>query len=167
MADSISSQQPESVEAPSAQEPVVKLFILAAMCLGFGIWMIYDHYIEGNYPYAAYKSVDNLGEVFGYLSNHYGPFILIPLGLIPFIKGGRLMRRKLIADGAGIGYEGKDSIAWNDVKEVDARQLGPKGLLTVVANDGRTLKLDSYLLQNFRAVVALLEKKVPAEKIVR
>jgi len=155
---------PDRIECPAARDASVKMFIFAAMMIGFAAYTIYDHYILGNY---AKPDPYELNPYLKYLFNHYVPFVLIPPGLVALVYGIVLLRRKLVADAEGIGYAGKDRIAWSDVTKIDATVLARKRILYLYhGQDGKTT-LDEYYLQNFRDLVAFLDRHVPAERIVR
>ena len=146
------------VEAPAAKDPMVRRLIVAAMLLGFALYTIYDHYIQGNYQDGADFNVH-----WKYLFNHFLPYVIIPPGLAFLIHAGR----KIVADAAGIGLAGKAQIAWADISQVDARPLAAKGWLILHYGQTRQLKLDSYAYKNFRELVAFVERHVPAERIIR
>ncbi len=147
------------VECPAAKDPAVRLFILAAMCLGFGIWAIYDHYVLGKYPYPQHYE---LNPYLYYLFNHYIPYVLIPLGTFVLVWGIRFLHRRLVADAEGIGYVGSEKIRWDEIKELDASLLKTKQILCLRHGEGRTLILDAWKLENFRDLVAMIETRVPA-----
>jgi hypothetical protein len=81
--------------------------------------------------------------------------------------------RRLVADEKGIGFAGKEQIAWDRITRIDAALLASKGLLTLHYGQAgqdkaeKTLKLDSYGFRNFRDLAAFAERYVPAEKIQR
>lgn len=160
MNDTPTPAEVDSILCPAAKDPAVRWFIFAAMLIGYGFYTIYDHYIQGNYPYPdPYK----LNPYLTYLFNHYNPYVLIPPGLIAMVMSIRYLRRKLIADGEGIGYAGTDRIPWNEIRNVDASKLQSKGILYLRHGGGKTLKLASWKLQNFRDLVAFVERHVPPE----
>lgn len=158
MNDQLQNPEVTRVECPSARDPAVRLFIFAAMMLGFGIYTIYDHYIQGNYtrpePYS-------LNPYLKYLFNHYTPYLLVPIGLIAVILAIRHLLRKLTADQTGIGF-GTERIAWNRIDRLDASKLKDKGML-YLHYGAETLTLHSWKLQNFRQLVAFVEKNVSQE----
>ena len=161
MTDEPNSQEtPASVECPAAKDPAVRLFILAAMMIGFGAYCFIDHYVRHMYQYPVpYK----LNPYLTYLFNHYGPFVLIPLGLLAVLWGVLFLRRRLVADEEGIGYAGRQKISWSAVKSLDSAKLESKGILSITYDTGageRTLVLDSWKLQNFRELVRLVESKL-------
>jgi len=149
----------DRVECPATKDPAVRLFIVAAMLIGFGGYTVYDHYILGNYPY---PQPYELNPCLKYLFNHYIPFLLIPPGLVALIWGLRFLIRRLVADAEGIGYSGGQKVLWGDVKELDASLLKTKQILCLRYGEGRKLILDAWKLENFRDLVALIETRVPA-----
>ena len=162
MTDQTPSQSPAaSVECPAAKDPAVRLFILAAMLIGSGIYCFVDHYVRGKYPYLDSPT---LNERAGYLFNHYGPFVLIPPGLLFLVWGIVALRRRLVADEQGIGYVGKPKIPWSAITTVDSSKLADKDILIIghtLEERPAVLKLKGWKLKNFRDMVALIESKAP------
>ena len=160
MTDQTPSQSPPaSVECPAAKDSAVRMFIFAALLIGFGIYCFADHYIWGNYKY---PDPFKLNPYLGYLLNHYGPFVFLPPGLLLLVWGIVAMRRRLVADEQGIGYVGKPKIPWSAITTVDSSKLADKGVLLIgytLEERPAVLKLDSWKLQNFRDLVALIESK--------
>lgn len=152
----------DAVEAAPSKDPAVRQFAIAAMLIGFGLYTVYDHYILGNF-----QDGPDINTHWKYLFNHYLPYLLLPAGSIALGIGIRGLRRRLLANNTGIGYKGGQLIAWNDIQQVDARLLPSKGYITIVHGQGRKFKIDSYCFQNVKAVVAYIERQVPADKIVR
>ncbi len=165
MAEQVQNEEvPTSVECPAAREPAVRLFIVAGILIGFGLWCFVDVHVRGKYPW---KEDANTSEVFSYWFNQGGAFVFPLLGLIPLGLAAASLRRKLVADEEGIGYVGKEQIAWSAIRSLDAAKLADKGILRLDYEAGggqKTLKLCNWKLQNFRALVLLVEKKVPAAK---
>jgi hypothetical protein len=153
------TQPGDRVECRATKDPAVRLFIVAAMLIGFGTYTVLDHYVWGNYPYPKPYS---LNPYLKYLFNHYVPCVLIPLGTLALVWGVRFLCRRLIADAEGIGYAGGVKILWTDVKELDASTLKSKQILCLRHGDGRRLVLDAWKLENFRDLVAMVEAHVPA-----
>ena len=87
--------------------------------------------------------------------------LFVPVGLILFGMGVAYLKRRLIADETGIGYAGKEKIAWNAITELDSEKLKSKGILYLRYGSGKSLTLDSWKLTNFRDLVTLIENKVP------
>jgi len=141
----------------------VRWFIFAAIMVGFGLYTIHDHYVQGNYakpqPYA-------LNAHLKYLFNHYVPYLVIPIGLIAAGLGIRHLTRRLVADEEGIGYIGEDRVPWSQIAKVDATALR-KGFLHLHHGQDGKLTLDSWKLRNFKDLVSLIERSVPADRIVR
>ncbi len=158
MNDTQQTTPTDRLECRAAKDPPVRLFIGAAMALGFGAWMTYDHYVLGKYPSA---DPSDLNKYASYLFNHYGPFLLVPLGLVLAAWGVVALRRVLVADGEGIGYRGKTTRPWADIASVDASRLQTKGILVLQFRDSGRLVLDSWKLTNFRDLVAFVEAHLP------
>ncbi len=162
MTDEANSQEiPTSVECRATKDPAVRLFILAAMMIGIGVWCLLDMH---KYPYKSIS--EDLNGFFTHVFNHYSPIVLLPLGLLAGLKAVMGLRRRLVADGEGIGYVGRQKISWSAVKSLDSAKLASKGILDVTYDTGageRTLVLDSWRLQNFRDLVRLVESKLPPD----
>ena len=148
------------VECRAAKDPAVRLFIIAAMLIGVGLWCLTD-WRERPEAWDA----RHINEVSGYLLNNWGPFLFLPGGLVVVYWAIRFLRRVLIADGEGVGYAGKDRISWDKIEKVDATEL-PQGFLRIEHDGGEVLTLDSWKLQNFRDLVAFLETRVPKDRQV-
>jgi hypothetical protein len=152
----------ERVECPPARDPAVRLFIFAGMLMAFGLWCYYEAFVLGKYKLPPKPGVNDL---FGYYLNHWGTVILPLGGLVPLALGIRFLRRVLVADGEGIRYAGSPAVAWKDVKRLDATDLAGKGILRLDCGRTKPLVLDSWKLQNFKALVAFVEQHVPADSI--
>jgi hypothetical protein len=168
MSENAGDQPVTRVECRASNDPFVRKLIVIAMILGGAAWMIEDHYVAGNY----WKR-DDFNDNLSFLFNHYLPYVLVPLGLLLLVRALLEHGRRLVADEKGIGFAGKQPIAWDRIARIDAALLASKGLLILhYVQEGqdkieKTLKLDSYNFRNFRDVVALVERRVPAEKIHR
>ena len=154
---------PEQVVCPASKEPAVRRFIIAAIFAGFGLWCVMDWH-NPKYRRPEDWSFKNINRVAGHVLTHYGPFVLIPAGLVVAAWAALRLRRKMLADGEGIGYAGAEKIAWGQITKLDASRLASKGIVVLHYGQDGALKLDSYFLQNFRDLVALVERKVPADK---
>lgn len=153
-------QAPDRVECPAVFN--VRIFIIAAVLTGFGLYCAWDAFLakddQGN---PKYSREEDPGK---YYFNVYGAG-LVPIGVVVAVWGVWMHRRKLIADSDGIGYVGKPKIAWDQVQRLVTRG---KGLLDVhYSRDGNPglLKLDSFKLQNFRDLVAMIETKTPEAQV--
>lgn len=164
MSEAANSQEvPSRVECPAKKDPAVRWFIMAGMLLVFGVYCFIDHFIRGKYPYAD-PSAD-LNAYLKYVFNHYGAIVFNAAGLVLLVLGVAALRRRLIADQEGIGYVGKEKLPWSAFTGIDSADLADKGILRLgYAAGGKTetLVLDSWKLQNFRDLIALVEAKVPA-----
>jgi len=152
----------DRVECPPAKDPAVRMFIFAGMLLAFGLWCFYDSFIQGAYPY---PEDGNLNEVAKFYFNRVGGIVLPIAGLIPLALALRHLKRKLVATAEGIGYEPGPQLAWGDVTRLDATDLPDKGVLRLEHGAGKPMTLDSWKLQNFKALVALVEQHVPPDTI--
>jgi hypothetical protein len=138
--------------------------ILAAMLLGMGLWC----YSARNDPDSRAPDtwdLKNINQVLKHVMNHYGAYALLPAGVAMLLWMAWRLRKRLLADESGIGYAGGPKIAWSQVDKLDARKLQSKGIVVLYAA-GRRLVLDSYYLTNFRELMSLVERQVPAEKQV-
>ena len=149
-----------SVECRAASDHAVRLFVLTAMPLAFGIWCLTDQ----RKPPEAWDMA-NINDAAAYLLNNWGPLVFFPVGLVLLYFAVRYIRRVLVADQEGIGYVGKDKILWEQVTKLDATAL--KKEILVLEAEQRALKLDGYKLRSFRDLVVLIEKNVPQEKWIR
>ncbi len=162
MADEL-VQHEARVVCGASKDPAIRLFIVAGMLLGFGVWCLRDGM---GLKRPTDWSLANVNEVAKYVMNVYGPYLFIPLGVIIALWAVVFLRRVLIADGAGIGYQGKGRLAWSDVDRLDATELKTKGVLYLEHGKGERMTVDSWKLQNFRDLVIMIEKHVPPEKRV-
>lgn len=149
---------PQSVTCPTATDPIIRRVIMVLICLGFGVYSIYElaagHYQE---PGQEATRMFTIGCA----------VILTPVGLFLLVTLFKMMTAKFEADQQGLGPAGKPKVAWSQVTKLIQRG---KGLLNVEYNvDGEpgVLKLDSWKLQNFDQLVQLIDAKtegVPVEK---
>ena len=153
---------PEKIECRSTKDPAIRVFIIAAMFLGFGGYCFMDTHILGKYPYAPF-SMENLNKWSSWVLNYCGPFVFIPAGMIFLIVGILFVRRRLVADQDGIGYVGKTKLKWGDVSQLDAKRLKSKGIIAL-DHEGGKLVLDSYKLTDFKNLLKLIEQKIPQDK---
>jgi hypothetical protein len=162
MSETTDMPQPERIECPPARDPAVRLFIMAGMLLLFGLWCFYDAFIAGNYPKPTDNDINDLAK---HYFNHVGGIALPLAGLVPLVLGLRFLKRILIADAETIRVPGAPTVAWKDVKRLDATDLAGKGILRLEYGKDKPLVLDSWKLQNFKNLVAFVEHHVPAEAI--
>jgi hypothetical protein len=160
MTDSSASGAATSVECRSAGDPFVRMLLLGVVLLAWGAWSGYDAFYkldkQGNRAFSMEKNASH------YLFNAGMSMILPPVSLVVLAWAFRIRRRRLLADGEGLGYVGKEKIAWSRLKRLSP---GGKGLLDVYY-DGpggnlRRLRLDSWMLKNFNELVAFIEAKAP------
>ena len=67
------------------------------------------------------------------------------------------------ADDAGVGYVGREKIAWADVIEMDLSKFKAKEIMVLKAGD-TSITLDGWKLQNFRDLIAKVEAALPDVK---
>jgi hypothetical protein len=150
------------VECKAAKDPVVRLFILAAMLIGFGVYC----YVTRTEPTG--KSITK--DLNGWLSwamGEYLPFACIPPGVLVAVAAVLAAKKRLVADAQGIGYLGQEQIAWSAITAVDAARLQTKGLLFIHYGQGKTLRLCDWKLTDFKPMVAFLEAHLPAGVAVK
>ena len=143
------------VTCPPEKDLAIRIFIFAAIMIGFAVWCYMD---RRELPEAW--TLEHINDAAAYLLNNWGPVVLVPIGIIAAVVGFKHLSLTLEADENGIGYVGKEKIAWTDIVEVDASQLKSKGLILVNAGE-KKLKLRSGDMENFRELAALIEKSIP------
>ena len=148
------------VECTAAKDPAVRLFILAAMLMGFGAWCLTDMR-----PRPETWDLKHVNEIAAYLLNNWGPLLLVPGGMFVLARAILYLRRKLVATDEGIGYDGKEQVAWSRIHRLDATDLADKGMLRLEYGAAKPLTLDAWKLNNFKAMVAFVEARVPPEAI--
>jgi len=146
----------DRVECRAAKDPAVRLFIGAAMGIAFGAYCWWDAE-----PRPPAWDLSHINQVASYLLHVAGPWVFGIPGLLAGIWGVVFLRRVLVADAEGIGYAGKERVAWGEVTNLDACDLKKKGILYLEYGDGAVLKLDAWKLQNFKGLVAFVEAHVP------
>jgi len=158
MNENLQTSQPQRVECSAAKDPVVRLFIVAAMFIAFAVYC----FVDKEEPPAAWD-FKHINEAASYALHAYGPYVFVPPGVVFAVWAVVFLRRRLVADVEGIGYAGKEKIPWGDIEALDGTKLKNKGILYLHHGRGRKLTLDSWKLKNFRELVAFVEKHVPAE----
>jgi hypothetical protein len=152
-------KSPAEVECPAANDPGVRMFIVAAMCIAFAVWC----FMDPNKQQPKYWDMDHATDVARYVTNAIMPYVLAPIGVLLVIWGIVYMGRRLIADDEGIGYDGKQKIRWNEFKKMDASKL-KKGLLYLYYGpDEKKLTLDSWKLKNYKPLIEFVESHLPRE----
>jgi len=151
---------PSRIEAKPATDPLVRLLAAMAMFLGFAIYCA----VDAEDPPAAWD-LQHINEASSYALHVGGPFVFGIIGLVLAGMAIRFVRRRLVADETGLGYLGREKIAWDAITEIDAKTLQSKGILKLRHHPDKTLTLDSWKLTNFRELVALVERKVPADRM--
>jgi hypothetical protein len=152
-------ESPVRVECPASNDPGIRMFIVAAMFIGFAIWC----FLDPNKAIPKDWDMAHANDVARYVTNAVMPFVLAPIGLLLIIWGMVYMSRKLIADDDGIGYARKQKIRWQEFKAMDASKL-KKGLLYLYhgPND-KKLTLDSWKLKNYKPLIEFVESHLPRE----
>ncbi len=156
-AEQIAPDVPDSVTCPATKDPFVRIFIVAGLLIAMAIWCLTD---QRETP--DVWTLKNINKIAAYLLNNIGPYVFFPVGALFLIKGVLMMRRVLVADAEGIAYVGKQKIAWSDVTSLDASDFDKKGILRLkhsIGGSEATMVLDGWKLQNFKALVQLVEAK--------
>ncbi|HNX26833.1 MAG TPA: hypothetical protein PKK48_05435 [Phycisphaerae bacterium] len=148
------------VECSAAKDPLIRSFAMAAILIGTGIWCWLD---SAKYPAPQAWDFKHINETSSYLFNHYLPYVVWPIGAIIAVMGLISSKLKLIADEDGIGYRGKTRCRWENIDALDATELKSKGWI-YLETGGKKIKLDSWKLTNFKALIEIIEKNLPAEK---
>jgi len=155
------SQPAERIECPATREGAVRMFILAGLLAAVAIWCVLDW---GKFPKPDEPlGFPNFNKYAGFWFNHYGPFVLVPLAGLAFLRGRKLLRRVLVADSAGIGYAGGPQIAWSSVTLLDTSVFAEKQILYLVHDNGKRFTLDALAFKRFKELVAFVEAHVPPE----
>ncbi len=163
--DTEAGQAKSRVECPPAKDPGVRLLIAAGLLLAMGIYCIID-IARGEYGYV--HPSENLNKFGSWLFNFAGQFVFTIPGLIAMVWAYLYFKhRTCVADEQGLHYAyfKKEPVAWSEIEKIDASKLKADRILVVHAKDGREVKLDSWKLENFKALVVFIEQHVPAEKI--
>ncbi len=156
------SNAPTQVTCPAAKDPAVRMFIVAGMTLAGALWCIWDAFILGHYPYAPLS--EDVNKFAGWAFNHFLPVVLLPVSIVFGVWGFVFLKRVLVADSEGIGYKGKTKYSWDDVTKLDASDLAEKKILRLhVKGRSKPLVLDSWKLENFVNLVAVVEDNVPED----
>ncbi|NQU76385.1 MAG: hypothetical protein HQ546_08755 [Planctomycetes bacterium] len=156
--NTVPDEKPKRVTCPAALDPCIRLLLVGAVALGFGLYCAHDVLIakdaEGKPKYSPEK------DIWKYRFNVAGIF-LVPVGAVLMGYGAIMLRRRVLADQDGIGYQGKPKVGWDRVTKLE---MGKKGLLYLHYEDAgkaKVMKLDSLKLRNFSALVTLIEARCP------
>lgn len=146
------AQTGEKLVCPANPEPAVKKFIMAGLLLAWALYCAYDLYWHAN----PLKPGDEHYEF-----TYYTMLPAFPLAVVPLVWGILQLRRKLVADGEGLGFSQGNKVRWDSITRLEP--LGKGQLEVHYTQDGRdgTLKLDSYFIKNFNELVRMIEAKRP------
>ena len=152
------------IECKSTRDPLLRLGFLVAMLVGFGLWCVYEMNLIDGAPKYSYKSMsDDFNTWATWAFNFYGQFVFTGLGLLLAWKALKFKNQVLTADDAGVGYVGREKIAWADVIEMDLSKFKAKEIMVLKAGD-TSITLDGWKLQNFRDLIAKVEAALPDVK---
>ena len=160
MNDKTEGPRTTRVICPSVRDLVVRPLILAVGLVGFGIWCAFDQQ-----EYAPFDK--DMNTWLTWAMNYYGQFAFTALGMIPLYFAVRAMRRRLVADETGVGFQGKETVAWSSVTGLDASELKGKQILYLLHGQGQRYTLDGFDLRNFAELVAFVEDHVPQAAAVK
>lgn len=164
MNDSASESTGDRVECRASKDSAVRLFIGAAALVGVGIWCFVEAYILKKYPAPEAWNIENINPAVTYALNYFGPFLLIPLGILLAVLAIRTLKRFIVADRDGLVVNGKPKIAWSEFTGIDASLLDSKGVLILKrGGDQPGVKLDRYHYRDFRDAVAFIEDRVKVD----
>ncbi|MCY2931200.1 MAG: hypothetical protein NTV86_17270 [Planctomycetota bacterium] len=162
MTETPTQTNPDRIECKATKDPIVRLFILAAMLIGFGLYCFMTR--EGTYTAPG----KDLNKFLSWAMGEYGPFVCIPPGVLVAMAAFLAARKRLVADAQGIGFAGGEKIAWSAITAVDAGLLQSKGLLFIHATgQAKPLRLCDWKLTDFKPMVAFLEAHLPAGVTVK
>lgn len=150
----------DRVECSAAKDPLIRTYAIAAILIGAGIWCWLD---KNKYPAPEAWDFKHINEASSYVFNHYLPYVVWPIGVVILAMAAAASKRKLVADADGIGYAGKTKCKWADITSLDATELKSKGWI-YLETSGKKMKLDGWKLTNFKALVEIIEKNLPADK---
>ena len=154
MNDANESSNVTRVVCPAVLDLAIRPLVLAVALIAFGIWCAMDQQ-----PHKPFD--DDMNSWLTWAMNFYGQFAFPAIGLIPLYFGVRVLRRKMVADEQGVGFEGKEKIAWSAVTGLDASELKSKQILVLIHSQGQRYTLDGFDLRNFRQLVDFIEARVP------
>ncbi|MFP4107334.1 MAG: hypothetical protein ACLFVU_14785 [Phycisphaerae bacterium] len=154
-----SSGSSERVVCPASKDTAVRLFIGAGILIGFAIYCFVDAVPK---PETMAWNGGDINATLEWILHAYGPWVFTPPGILLIVLAILSLRKKLIADEEGIGYEGRKRYAWDDFTAVDATELKTKDILVLKAGSDDQLVLDGYKLTNFKQLVAYVETHLPA-----
>lgn len=151
----------DQVQCPADRDPAVRLFIGAGLCLGFAIWCLFEKHAYD--PPEAW-TMKHINDAAGYVMNHFGPWLFIPVAAFLSLLAVRALRRLVVADAEGISINRKGRLPWSDFTGVDASALQSKGRLALIGRDGSRVVLDQYQYKNFKALVELIEQHLGSQQ---
>jgi hypothetical protein len=132
------------------------LGIAVALVLGFGLYSVYE-LATGEYDRAA--------QVESWYFTVACAAVLTPVGLVLLVMLIGRSRRRLVADGEGIGYAGRRKVGWEEITRLVIRG---KGLVDVHYGGGDregVLTLDSYYLKSYDALMAFVDARTEGRPV--
>ena len=149
----------KSVECRVPKATINRMLFITLLLFGVAGYFAYDTFLakddQGEAKYSMEKKAAD------YIFNLTGSIIMPLAGLAQLARVLITSKRKLVADQEGIALAGKAKVPWSQVDKLVTRG---KGLLEVCYKKGNgqgVIKLDSFKLDNFNELVALIEAKTP------
>jgi len=148
---------PDRVVCPADKDPAVRIFIGAAMLIGFAFWCLAEKH---QYAPPEAWTREHINAAAGYVLNHWGPWVFLPVAGVLIVYALLTLRRKIEADDKGISVNGGQPIPWSDFDGIDAALLPKKGILRLKRHNGEYVRLDRYKVKNFKALADLIEHRL-------
>ncbi|NLF32750.1 MAG: hypothetical protein GX591_17895 [Planctomycetes bacterium] len=150
------SSAPASVECGFAGEPAIRWAVPTALALGFGIYSIYE-WATGKFDRAVQPTT--------WYFTVGCALLLPPVGLALLGVLVVRLRRRLVADGEGIGYAGRQKVGWDQVTRLVLRGKGLVDLHYQADGRDEVMTLDSYYLKNYDALMALVDARTEGKPV--
>jgi len=140
-----------AIEATGSKYGVKSGIMIAIACLAFGVYCLYDGWI--NEKYQEEHTDSQTGEPkFDLMFNRvYGPVACGAAGLYFLIGAIRLKAKKIIADENGLTFSNGKTISYAGMKKIDKTPLEKKGYFSIEYEQGqatKTLKLTDRQYDN-------------------
>lgn len=129
-----------AIEATGSKYGVKSGVIITMACLAFGVYFLYDGWI--NETYQAKETNSETGEPSSDLKFNrvYGPILCGAAGLYFLIGAMRLKSRKITADENGLTFSTGKTIPYTSMKKIDKTPLEKKGYFSIEYEQDQTTK---------------------------